>query len=260
MTKTPNLFIPAFPKAGTSAIATMLCQHPQVAMPNVEGLPWRCFEKEPRWFWCDDADSGPRLDHVDECYGDEQYRLDATSTYMLEGLLPTIMQASPKARFIITMREPATRAISRWNHFQQLYAEGGNDAVMYWGMDPRRTMEEQLNAELMGEPGELVAPGKYAAHLRKLVKLVPRERLHIVFMEHLRANPQWVMQRMFTFLGLEPVTVVVKEVNTREHTVQVTHETLHNLRDIYSTANGELETMVDRMPECYKYWLDEKCC
>jgi hypothetical protein len=265
----PNVFIPAFPKCGSTAMAYTLCSHPDLVLP--EGLeaaaPWAgCWDKEPRFFA--DHDPAAVQERVQWCEGayshTAQLRLDATPDYFVyEGRVEAMARLCPDAKIIVMMREPVARLLSRWNHFSHLHQTGGKAAVHYWHLDPAIGLVENLSNELRaGHPyGELVRPGKYVQHIRMLKKHFPEEQIHYVFQEQWRANPTFIHAQLLTFLGLKAHPLTLSQANTHAWKMEnVPHDFIHYLRDLFVSYNGELEDEVGRLPTPYKYWLDEKCC
>ena len=111
----PNVFLVGAPKAGTSAMANFLAQHPQVSASRI---------KEPNFF-CTDFDlPGPRTE--DEYLSlfpvseSTTHLLDASVHYMQSRVAASeIARYAPDAKIIMMLRNPV-EAMYSW-HAQQVY-------------------------------------------------------------------------------------------------------------------------------------------
>ena len=106
-----------------------------------------------------------------------------------------IEQLLPKAKLIVTVREPISRAYSQ-----------------YW--DNRRSLSESLTfSEAIEQalaptyrPGRLgyFSRGTYMQYIQRYLDLFPAENLLVLPFEDLKSDPQGFYQRCFNFLGIDP--------------------------------------------------------
>lgn len=109
----PNLFIPGFPKSGTSALHSALVGHPEISMGNT---------KEPHTYSWDN-----RFRKKDNFFKKNyksltsKYILDSSTSYMVsESALKRIVEDTPDAKFIIIARDPIDRIVSHYNWLSSL--------------------------------------------------------------------------------------------------------------------------------------------
>lgn len=202
----PNLFIPGFAKAGTTALASALKSHPDVYVP---------FAKEPQFFSSDLLWREGVREYVERHFkGAERFpvRVDATPHYLFYAkAAQRIAETIPEKdqRFIVMMRDPVARAYS-----------------LYWNMryegHEHLAFEDALEAEeerarrsgvLVAERGTLrfqyVASGLYAQQLDKWIVELPRARFLYLLMEDLESDPSSVIREVCEFIGLGPSAPLV---------------------------------------------------
>ncbi len=195
----PNLFIPGFAKAGTTALASALKSHPDVYVP---------FAKEPQFFSSDLLWREGVGKYVERHYrGAERFpvRLDATPHYLFYAKAARrIAETIPEEnqRFIVMIRDPVARAYSLyWN----MRYEGHENLAFEDALEA----EEERSARFGGavaERGTLrfqyVSSGLYAHQLEKWIIALPRARFLYVLMEDLESDLSSVIRKVCAFIGL----------------------------------------------------------
>ena len=195
----PNLFIPGFAKAGTTALASALSDHPSVYVP---------FSKEPHFFSNDTLWSEGLRGYIERHYKDaEQFpiRVDATPHYLFyPKAAKRIAETIPEQdqRFIVMLRDPVARAYSLyWNMRHE-----GHEMLSF--EDAIRAEEERTRTHgvAVASRGNLrfqyVASGLYASQLEAWFPHLPRARFLYVFMDDLESDPSSVMREVIKFTGL----------------------------------------------------------
>lgn len=207
----PGLFIIGAPKCGTTTIADWLNQHPEVFLP-------RGGQFEPNFF---------NRDHLDDhrLTEDEYARLfqPAGSQHRLVGeksvwylssaeAVPNILEYNAEANFIVCVRNPIEMAHALHHHqlFDRL--ETLSDFKEAWNAQEERARNKRARATastylLYGETCKL------GAQVKRLSDRVPGDRVHIVFMDDIKAAPQAVYAGLIGFLGLVPFTPEFRVVN-----------------------------------------------
>jgi hypothetical protein len=207
----PNFLICGAAKSGTTSLASYLRQHPEVFVAR---------EKESHYFICkfgtptmtgpgDQSQFAPLL------IGDEdRYRLcfsgvrgesatgEASVYYLYQpDSMAAALEANPEMRFVCVLRDPVGRAFSAFSHQRRD------------GWEPMADFEEALSLE-----DDRVADGwgwgwhyrrvsQYAPQLRAVREVIPADKLHFLLYEDLRSDPVVAMQRVFSFLGVDPTFV-----------------------------------------------------
>lgn len=220
-------------KSGTSWLFDVLYQHPECYFPAVkelhywdalesgkggfyrkrmlERLEWlqgrRRAETDPQVIayqersladiqaWLDTFD-GTKADHAAYLRflgeGREGARVigDFTPSYALlnTGTFRKMAGLTIPTKFIFVMRDPAERV---WSHIRMDAAAVGQEAAI-----------TRLDSYLAGGEHDLAARSNYRRTINQLLKVIPREALHLEFYEHLFTKE--AIERIFDFLDLAP--------------------------------------------------------
>lgn len=208
--KQPNFFIIGAPKCGTSSLAHWLGQHPQVYFSPV---------KEPHFYNTDHRDPWrPTESEYAELFAgaDGHRAVGEGSVWYLasDRAVSNILAVNPDARFIVCLRNPVEMAPSL--HHQVLFTgiETIPDFREAWAAQERRARGEAIPREA-DEPAFLrYGPMcKLGEQLRRLYERVPRERVHLVFLEDMAKDPHSAYRGVTDFLGLDPVPQDLRRVN-----------------------------------------------
>lgn len=194
-------FIIGAQKAGTTFLAGLLDQHPEICL----SIP-----KEPQFFsFRYDRGLGHYASQFPEPTG--SVLLDASTSYTMlraaEDLdredapgnaapVPERIHAlNPDAKLIYVLRDPAERAASAYRHMRK--ASGAPSGPV------------SLMACLRERP-ILELTSRYSVQAERYLDVFPRENLHFVAFRRLKAEPADVARECFAFLGL-PHHEVVQE-------------------------------------------------
>jgi len=165
-------------KAGTSYLDAMLRSHPDLSLPlhlkEVEyftrhlgrGADWYAGQFAP--------DDGRPRGEVSP-----QYLYDPRCA-------GRIARANPAARLLVSVRQPVARTFSQYRHWVQETGYRGD-----------------FETFLAEHPGA-VDRSRYWTLLQRYRVLFPDSQIHIVVFEQMVADPRPVLQRMYTFLGVDP--------------------------------------------------------
>jgi Sulfotransferase family len=146
----------------------------------------------------------------------------------------------PRAKFLAILRHPVDRAYSKYLQFRRD------------GVEPCARFEDAIAAE----PERICARwsptwfyldrGYYYRQLSVYVELFGREHLHVSLYDDFARDPQGVLDRMFRFLGLDPVAVDVGRHHNVSRDVHVPR--LMWLHDLVMRPNRASRLMRDRLP------------
>jgi len=187
-------------KGGTTMLASILSTHPGIVIPEM---------KEPHWFDNDErfAHGRPPPGRYHALYGDPSApRLwgDPTPTYWWWPTAPArIRDYHPGIRWILLLRDPASRAYSHWN----MERKRGRETLGF--REALAAEDERMRTATMHESRaySYLSRGFYARQLARLWSLFPREQTLLLRSEWLRDDPGGTFLRAERFLGLPPAAL-----------------------------------------------------
>jgi len=206
----PNLYIIGAGKSGTTSLHNHLSAHPDIFMSLI---------KEPGFFEYMDMDPRSALYGDDEVlnpsylseivtdrdryqalfsgHKDEKWCGESSTAYLNgDRALPNIkahVTESP-LRFIVILRDPVERLISRWRHIQQVTREGL----------AQMPLESVFEKAVWLERKDLVDQGRYFSHLKRFYALFDKEQLLVLYFEDLQSDITGVLSQVAEFLGISP--------------------------------------------------------
>jgi hypothetical protein len=210
--KKPNFFIIGAPKCGTTSLASWLTEHPQI---------FTSVPKEPMFF---NTDFGGRdicnLTDYEALFAganEQNIAVGEASTFYLcsRTAVPSILEYSPDARFIVLLRKPQEMIVSL--HAQVCKGlENQHDFAVAWKMQSDRL--EGRNPPPFSKWPELYQYGercRVGSQLERLLTHVPRERVSVHFLEDIKDSPESEFNKTLSFLDVDsfrPKEFLVKNV------------------------------------------------
>ena len=196
----PNFFLIGAPKCGTTSLALWLTEHPQVFM---------CAPKEP-FFFCTDIEA-----YRAARTWQEYCRLfdgadgacavgEASTSYIRSRVaVPAILERLPQARFVVCLRNPVDMIASVHGQMVRGVREDVSDLQTALALEPARRHGDHLPPGTR-EPKDLIYSDTCAlgSQLVRLYHMVDPARVHLIFMDDLRADPRKVWTDLQTFLGV----------------------------------------------------------
>ena len=193
----PNLVIIGSAKCGTTSLHAYLDEHPDVSMSSI---------KEVQFF--QDPNGTEWLDHYKSLF-DSRAKVTGEASPLYTRLpIPGIPQRMaalvPDAKLIYMVRDPIERAISWYIEERQHDAE-------------RRTIGEVF-ADPADPANTFVYGCRYADRLAEFTAVYDMSQVLVVDLDDLQGRPVETMNRVFTFLGVEPLasSIEMTPKNTRE--------------------------------------------
>jgi hypothetical protein len=229
----PNFVVAGAAKCGTSALAHLLRQHPDVFVPA---------HKEPHYFLARGralAFRGPGDDDLNDkiltdrsayerLFADSRDSTavgEASVFYLTDSdCFRAMADCLEDPRIIVSLRDPVDRAFSAYSHMR------------LDGREPIDSFRAALDAEQerMAAGWEPIwayrGLGHYARQLEGLYEHIAPDRVHLVRYDELRAEPLAAMAATYEFLGVapfEPETAVRVNVSGRPRSRWV-HHVLHS--------------------------------
>ncbi|MGY1745249.1 sulfotransferase [Blastococcus sp. SYSU D00695] len=219
MTVAPDFIVAGAMRAGTTALAAALAEHPAVFM---------CSPKEPNYFavqrgaldFRGPGDQGFARENVADwaAYQDlfaaagTRARGEASAMYLtLPGVASAIHRRRPDVRVVLILRDPVERAYSAWQYQRSKGREPLHD------VRDGLAAEERRRREGYGPMWWYVGAGRYQHGLQEYLETFPAEQLHVLTTEALRADAAGAMSGVYAFLGLDGAgfspSVLAGEVN-----------------------------------------------
>ena len=183
-----DVFLIGAPKAGTTWLAHVLDQHPGIVLsdpkePNIIASHRGTFlrvEEEPDW------------SRYEGCFSNDGLRLDASvHTFACPMAPQRIRDRLPKARFILCLREPVSRAVSHWNMVRNT-REAINNGVDWAGFESAWD-DERLRVDSM-----------YGTSMRRWLDHFELDQFIIIDSSRMKMEPLDVLQDIENFLTLGP--------------------------------------------------------
>lgn len=231
----PDFLIIGAQKSGTSSLHWELNRHPHVfvARSKQGDNEVHFFDRDEHW------DLGldwyrTHFDQTDRLQGEKTPDLLARTACH-----ERMKQVVPRARLIVSLRNPVDRAYSQWNHFNQIAERSAE-----WGWKVT-DFEEALKLDPM-----ILQRGHYLGQIEGLLRFYPRRRLHIIIAERLKSDTQLEMDRVHDFLGVARIPVGGKPIHSREYPGPMRAETRERLAGEYRESNERLfEFLGERIDE-----------
>ncbi len=213
----PNYMVIGAAKCATTTVSKLLGQHPDCFMV-------KC--KEP-YFFSNDEVYTRGFDWYESLYdeaGSKKMRGEGSNRYTMKEVFPNtvsrIVSYNPDLKLIYIVRNPIARIESFW---MQKRSHGGEE-VHY-----------DFNTAVRVNRDWLVDSSNYWQQLSVYRPHFPDDRIHIMFYEDFKADPETVMRRCFKFLDVDPNEPIV---NSNIHIGHFSNKTipmntLSRLREYY---------------------------
>ena len=215
----PSVFVIGATKSGTSSLDFCLSQHPNYLKAFTKELMFlqdlpnfvSNYESDPLVHFIWGNYTGLRsyrkffpykttMSRVAKLTGHPTITGDNSPFYLYCPIAAQrISQHFPKAKIIITLRNPIDRAFSDYNmHFTRTDEE-------------TRSFEQAIEDELSGACVDFrrtfLHQSHYAECISNWLKLFPRHQLFIIRAEDFFTNPAETVKKLFTFLELPPIEI-----------------------------------------------------
>jgi len=167
-------------KCASTWLHRILAEHPQVAVPETKEVDFFSYRYDRGYQWYERCFDGAP---------DARARGEISPSYFCEPAVPErVARYVPEAQIIVSLRDPVERALSNHRHEVREGHLVGPDLTFETGLANNPMYVEQ---------------GLYATHLKKWLRHFPRERILVVLMEDVAADPLGVARSVYGFLGID---------------------------------------------------------
>lgn len=237
MEKKLHFLICGAQKAGTTALASYLRQHPGIFIPEQKELHF--FDDEcqnwnrPNW---------RRYHHHFRDAGSRQIWGEATPIYMYWDASPErIWRYNPEVRLIVILRNPITRAYSHWS------MEKGRGAEMLSFDDALHQEWTRSRAvlPLQDRIHSYTERGYYVHQLRRLWRFFGRDSVLVLRQEDLSSNPLHCVNQVLSHIGaptLDEIRTV--HMNRGNYQKPMSSGAASKLRELYWHEICQLEGLL----------------
>ena len=243
----PNFLGIGAAKCGTTKLARLLMQHPEVFIPD----------KKELHFFDNDKYLGAKNKN---CYFSQFKKNTAigeiTPSYIFMPQSPVMIRKllGKNIKFIIALRNPVERAYSHYCHAVNGWAKPEHRRYNY--PIENLTFEEALAAEnyrLKNEPYHIrhlsyFSKGLYAEQIKRYFNHFHRDNFFIYLLEDFIENPEDVMKNLCIFLKINQ-EFKFKDLKSKlnsQTSGSIKHETRVLLTKLYADSISELEILLNR--------------
>jgi hypothetical protein len=158
----------------------------------------------------------------------------------------------PDVRLVVNLRDPVERAYS---HFKERCKHGGESLGFEEALeaeDERLRGEQERIVSQSGyrsvehEDHSYLAQGRYLGMLERWFSFFPREQFHISASEDFYADPNRVVNSVWSFLGLPPHTLESRKRHNYIPAEDIRPATRERLQREFAEHNRELERLLGR--------------
>ncbi|MEO0793964.1 MAG: sulfotransferase domain-containing protein [Verrucomicrobiota bacterium] len=187
-----DLFHVGPPKSGTTWLYRALREHPQIVTSPQDSIHFFNINFHRGFEWYEK--------HFDP--SSEAIVFDPTPSYLADASSPQrIFDYNPKAKIMLTARNPIERAFSHYWH------EKKKDRFNF-AFDEALTNQDLYT--------NWIAPGLYSLHIEKYLSFFPRDQIKVLFFDDLESDPLKFYQEACLFAGIDSSqtpSVMNKKVN-----------------------------------------------
>lgn len=189
----PDFIIIGAMKAATSAIYEYLMQHPAVAHRLPKELHFFTLNYDKGWDWY--------LSQFESAKGNNRDLLigEASPSYLSSPKAPKLIhKLLPDVKIIVSLRNPADRAISHYYH--QFNRVGDETRPIEIAFSQQEI--DNLDRPPRSKTSSYIQLGKYAHQIKNWLAVFPKEQILILDYHDLETKPRRFVREIFQFLNL----------------------------------------------------------
>ena len=181
-------FLLGAPKCGTTWLANVLTQHPEICVsnpkePNIVASHKGTFGRD---------ESKPDWEKYADCFTGDGLRIDCSVHAMACPIAPSrVANNWPDARLIICLRDPVSRTVSHWNMVLDSEAD-------------RKYGTDWSNFEEAWADSRLSVDSFYGAAIARWLEHFDRDSILLIEANQMRHNPSGVLEDVCNHLSVTP--------------------------------------------------------
>lgn len=236
----PDALIIGASKCGTTTLFHYLQQHPDVGRTRAKEVHYfdLHFHRGPYWYRGQFAGRRSEL------------KLEATPYYIFHPAVPKrAAELVPKAKLIVLLREPVSRAYSQYQHeresgYEQLgFEEAVAMEAQRLGDSHERLAQELIRRSHAHQHFSYVRRGLYAEQIERWQKYYPVESFLFLRAEDLFDAPQNTFDQACAFLGIPTFALDDVSGRNRRNYEGMRPETRRKLTALYDEPNHRLAAL-----------------
>jgi len=262
-----SLFVVGAQKAGTSALHDYLIKHPNVTGGIIKELNY--FNHSEKYAqgtkWYHDQFKAPLF------YKPKKIYIDSTPQYLSTAdVAQKIYAYNPKAKIVILLREPVSRAYSAWNMYKQFSKlsverklglidshisnknkKKFNDLI---NQSPFPSFDDYVNQEIVdvsltNHYPQIIKRGIYVDQIKPYIDLFDLDNVLVFESNYFKTNKAKVTNKVLETVGLSPLTIAptdLKSVHSRSYENPISKFTEEKLKALYKPYNKGLFKMINQ--------------
>ena len=201
--KKPNLFILGAAKSGTTTLYNYLKSHPSIYLSAI---------KEPTFF-CEDFQVVKNPIKYFELFDpvtNEAYVGEASHGYLSDPKVAKLLRTLfPNSKFILTLRNPAERAYSLYNHMKRYRFERLNTFEKALAIEADRMYSKKFrnNNPQYFHNFLYFESGKYGSQIQRYLSLFDKNQFLFLKYDDLIKKPDETLSKIYNFLDIPAVSL-----------------------------------------------------
>lgn len=244
----PSFIVLGAQKAGTNSLFSILDQHSSIQASEIKEIH---FFDNDQWFSDQNYNDYHAYFPIRGLLNHSSKSFEATPIYLYHPEVPERLHSYNKnLKFIVMLREPASRAFSSWTMYHFHLKEG---SFKQWH-DPR-SFDEAVNQELQNfnsgsyytDKIGYVRRGIYFEQIERFLKFFSKDQFLFIENKALRNEFDQTVADICTFLDVKQEKL--EQVFSNKSKVDKKHEyenTIQSLKDFYRPYNEKLFALLNK--------------
>lgn len=226
----PNFLICGAKKAGTTALANYLREHPDVVIshPKETNFFSHHYENGLRWL-------ATHYEHYD---GESAIGEASVWNMYAPQAAQRIQEMIPEARLIFVLRDPVSRAFSQ-----------------YWYdlrcglIEPYRSFEDVVSSPATPQERDVIEMGFYDEQIERFVDRFDREQMLVLRSRDLQKATKGTVKRVAQFIGVDPERVP-EQYERHNQTQYVQKRGAYNaIRTVWKPVRSQVESVFPKLAD-----------